>query len=222
MDSMSDMETSCKISMLWNWHTIDACFISNSWHIRSTGNFAGACIGAILLVVCLEFLRRLGREYDAFVVRRARLREMYLSGSVSGLTSQTTQNSHTVKITGDNGDASDGVITSIPDSNSNGKDLGLNSATVVAAASSSQCENGKATTTLGPYRPSLVEQLIRALLHTMQFAVAYIVMLLAMYFNGYIIICIFIGAFLGSFIFSWEPVTSNHGNDATAVTKCCG
>lgn len=38
--------------------------------------------------------------------------------------------------------------------------------------------------------PNLVQQLVRALLHMLQFAVAYIIMLLAMYFNGYIIICI--------------------------------
>lgn len=59
------------------------------------------------------------------------------------------------------------------------------------------------------YRPSPVEQMVRALLHMLQFAVAYFIMLLAMYFNGYIIICIFIGAFLGSLIFSWEPVSLN-------------
>ncbi|KAJ5735047.1 uncharacterized protein N7483_000172 [Penicillium malachiteum] len=59
----------------------------------------------------------------------------------------------------------------------------------------------------GLYRPSFVEQIIRALLHTMQFAVAYFIMLLAMYYNGYIIICIFIGAYIGSFIFSWEALS---------------
>ena len=40
------------------------------------------------------------------------------------------------------------------------------------------------------FTPSLPQQLIRALLHMCQFAVAYFVMLLAMYFNGYIIISI--------------------------------
>lgn len=54
------------------------------------------------------------------------------------------------------------------------------------------------------FTPNLCQQLVRALLHMLQFAVAYFVMLLAMYFNGYIIICILIGAFLGAFIFSWH------------------
>ncbi|TGO25291.1 hypothetical protein BPAE_0083g00240 [Botrytis paeoniae] len=56
------------------------------------------------------------------------------------------------------------------------------------------------------FRPCLLQQIIRALFHMMQFAVAYFVMLLAMYFNGYIIICIIIGAFLYAFVFSWEPI----------------
>ncbi|WEW56984.1 copper transporter complex subunit Ctr4 [Emydomyces testavorans] len=39
-------------------------FISNSWKITSKGMFAGSCIGVILLVMSLEFLRRVGHEYD--------------------------------------------------------------------------------------------------------------------------------------------------------------
>ncbi|KAL2857122.1 Ctr copper transporter [Aspergillus pseudoustus] len=57
--------------MLWNWNTIDSCFLSSQWHIRSRGMFAGSCIGVILLVIALEFLRRVAREYDAFLVHRA-------------------------------------------------------------------------------------------------------------------------------------------------------
>ena len=56
------------LQMLWNWYTVDACFLSNSWHITSPGMFAGSCIGVIGLVVALEFLRRLGKEYDRRLV----------------------------------------------------------------------------------------------------------------------------------------------------------
>jgi len=56
--------------MLWNWDTIDTCFLAKSWHVRSKGMFAGCCIGVILLVVCLEFLRRAGKEYDRYLVAR--------------------------------------------------------------------------------------------------------------------------------------------------------
>ncbi|RFU27519.1 hypothetical protein B7463_g8830, partial [Scytalidium lignicola] len=40
--------SSCKIDMLWNWYTVDACFISRSWHITSKGMFAGAFLGAFV------------------------------------------------------------------------------------------------------------------------------------------------------------------------------
>ncbi|KAJ5645844.1 hypothetical protein N7490_002216 [Penicillium lividum] len=59
--------------MLWNWNTVDSCFIAESWHITSKGMFAGSCIGVIFLVICLEFLRRLGKEYDRFLSRQHEL-----------------------------------------------------------------------------------------------------------------------------------------------------
>ena len=59
--------------MLWNWNTIDACFIAQSWQITSRGVFAGSCIGVVLLVVTLELLRRAGKEYDRYLVHQHRL-----------------------------------------------------------------------------------------------------------------------------------------------------
>ena len=58
--------------MLWNWYTVDSCFIARSWHVRSSGAFAGSCIGVILLVIALEFIRRSQREYDAYILRQWR------------------------------------------------------------------------------------------------------------------------------------------------------
>ncbi|KAJ5758452.1 hypothetical protein N7520_005608, partial [Penicillium odoratum] len=65
--------TQQKGNMLWNWNTVDSCFIAESWHITSKGMFAGSCIGVIFLVICLEFLRRLGKEYDRFLSRQHEL-----------------------------------------------------------------------------------------------------------------------------------------------------
>lgn len=56
--------------MLWNWNTIDTCFLSSSWHIRSSGMFAGSCIGVILLAMSLEFMRRAVKEYDRYLIRK--------------------------------------------------------------------------------------------------------------------------------------------------------
>ncbi|KAJ5500183.1 Ctr copper transporter [Penicillium expansum] len=189
--------------MLWNWYTVDACFLANSWHIKSRGMFAGSCIGVICLVLSLELLRRLGREYDSFIVRRARLRRLYLSGS-SNVPCEAKKEMPTSRPNGDS------------------KKRASVSAAVPANAMRDVQRIERQEAMLAPYRPSLVEHTVRSLMHMAQFAVAYIIMLLAMYFNGYIIICIFIGAFLGAFIFSWEPVNLNQESDATSVTKCCG
>ncbi|KAL4820570.1 Ctr copper transporter family-domain-containing protein [Aspergillus spinulosporus] len=192
-------EAQCVISMLWNWNTIDSCFLARSWHIRSRGMFAGSCIGVICLVIVLEFLRRIAREYDAFIIHRAQMRAQYLAPSAQTQT---------------------GAATPSPASES---DSAIGTGNKGTGGQKSPANTSTAPAAPFRVRPSLIEQVIRALLHMLQFAVAYFVMLLAMYFNGYIIICIFIGAFLGSFIFSWEYIGGGvKENDATAVTKCCG
>ncbi|KAF1945132.1 high affinity copper transporter [Clathrospora elynae] len=70
MEGMAMGNSTCKMEMLWNWNVVDSCFLSQSWHITNNAMFAASCIGATLLVVCLEFLRRVGHEYDAFLLRQ--------------------------------------------------------------------------------------------------------------------------------------------------------
>ncbi|KAI1641713.1 Ctr-domain-containing protein [Daldinia loculata] len=73
MGGMGDRESQtgeCKISMLWNWETIDACFLSESWQVKSRGGFAGLCIGVVLLVILLEFLRRASKIYDQHLIHQ--------------------------------------------------------------------------------------------------------------------------------------------------------
>ena len=113
--------------MLWNWNTIDSCFLASSWKITSTGVFAGSCIGVVLLVISLEMLRRGVKEYDRFLI------------------------SNHIK-----SQASSGFPKSMADEGGAGP---------------------ACATTANRYRPTILEQTIRALLHTLQFAVAYIVML---------------------------------------------
>lgn len=105
-------------------------------------------------------------------------------------------------------------------------------AAAVASSASSENDANKTlatTAALAPlarnFRPSVIQQAIRALLHMLQFAVAYFVMLLAMYYNGYIIICIFIGAYIGYFICGWESFNVGRGGQDRMqenVTVCCG
>lgn len=68
MGSSSSSSSSCTISMLWNWTTVDACFISSQWHIRTVGAYVGSLIGVFVWVVVLEAFRRLSREYDRRII----------------------------------------------------------------------------------------------------------------------------------------------------------
>ncbi|PRT53501.1 Copper transport protein ctr4 [Wickerhamiella sorbophila] len=64
------MGNGCKISMLWNWNTIDACFISSGWQITNSGMFAGTCIGVFFWVVAICLVQRLHREFDRYIYRQ--------------------------------------------------------------------------------------------------------------------------------------------------------
>ena len=174
--------------MLWNWNVIDTCFISESWHVTSRGMFAGSCIGVILLVILLEFLRRAAKEYDRYIVM---------------------EHSKTL------------VSNMVPSSasSSDGSGTNKNPATTAIATSSMGGATG------AKFRPSILQQAVRALLHTCAFAVAYFVMLLAMYYNGYFIVCIFLGAYIGYFIFGWESFNVKKGGEDRMqenATVCCG
>lgn len=155
-------------------------FISATWRITSPGMFAGSCIGVICLTASISFVRRLHRAYDAFLARGQR------GGQPSG---------HAFARVFGNGRS----VEHVEQADSISKDSSRISQT-------QQPLKDIQSPTSGPYRASLVQQLIRALLHMVQFGVAYFVMLLAMYYNGYFIICILIGAFLGYLAFEWEPI----------------
>jgi solute carrier family 31 (copper transporter), member 1 len=142
--------------MLWNWYTVDTCFLSSSWHVTSSGMFAGSCIGVICLVISLEFLRRLGKEYDQIIVRNVQKRHPLLRPINDSSSESRT----------DTAVEAQGFV---------GKD-----------ASNVTCHrilSGPSRTGLS-FRPSILQQTIRAFLHMLQFAVAYFIMLLAMYYNG--------------------------------------
>lgn len=171
------------MQMLWNWYTVDSCFISSTWRITSKGKFAGSCIGVVCLVIALEFLRRLQREYDAYLVKQHRMRNAQIHSSVHEKGSDTGH---------------------LMDIEANG--MGKNDSNRVQVTSKSPAPGPAADLKSQRLVPTVFQQAIRALIHMLQFAVAYFIMLLAMYYNGYIIISIIIGAYLGAFIFSWEGI----------------
>ena len=168
--------------MLWNWYTLDACFLTSSWHITSHGMFAGSCIAIIALVCTLEFLHRMGRRYDRYLLRE---HQMHQQAAPVSSSSKSSRN--------ENAKSSVSLMTK--------PELGNSSKPMT-------------------FRPNALQQMVRTLLHVLQFALAYVIMLLAMYYNGYVIICIFIGAFVGFFLFEWERITLEGTRDDAVV--CCG
>ncbi|OQV06945.1 hypothetical protein CLAIMM_11444 isoform 3 [Cladophialophora immunda] len=193
MGGMGMGGNSCKISMTWNWYTVGACFISKDWQITSGGMFAGSCIGVICLVISLEFLRRLGRDYDAWIARHDR----------KALSAAAAARLHPEDGSSSNHESGNGKQPSP-------------SSQLVGSAVFHRPQVSRLTL--------LQRQVIRSLIHMVQFGVAYFIMLLAMYYNGYIIICIIIGAFLGAFIFSWDQLLNeaNRKPEPADTTGCCG
>nr|GAT52020.1 predicted protein [Mycena chlorophos] len=61
---------SCKLSMLWNWDTVDTCLISSEWHVHTKRQYAGTLLALFLVVILLEGVRRLGRVYDRYIIRK--------------------------------------------------------------------------------------------------------------------------------------------------------
>ncbi|KAH6630756.1 putative high affinity copper protein [Chaetomium sp. MPI-SDFR-AT-0129] len=191
----------CKISMLWNWYTLDACFLARSFHITSHAAFAATCIGVILLVIALEALRRLGREYDERIQRgfgeRAR--------ALAALADDEAET--------ENGVVGAGGFRDEVEVDADGDGSSSSSRTRAIA-------RGEPRTVT--FRATPVQQLVRAVIHTATFGVAYVVMLLAMYYNGYIIISILVGALLGKFLCDWLTVAVVVGGESEGKVKGSG
>lgn len=160
--------------------------------------FAGSCIGVILMVMLLEFLRRTAKEYDRLLLRqhqRAMFAESSSSGTFTPPPPPPPAPAAPATTCCDGGDNADSI-------ESEKNDLPKSSPAVTTATRAPAFQTKRTTR----FRPNVMQQAIRALLHMLQFALAYFIMLLAMYYNGYLIICIFIGAYLGAFLFTWESV----------------
>lgn len=163
------------MQMLWNWYTIDSCFIARSWHVRSSGAFAGSCIGVILLVISLEFLRRAQRELDRYF-RRV---------NSSSISSHQPSAAAAAQPTGEESGSS-------ASSGRSGKGL------TAAVTGRGMVDGGRMTTVVGPLK--WWQQLVRSALFMVQFAVGYFVMLLAMYYNGELFLDPFLFFFFGGIL----------------------
>ena len=73
MEHGHDSMSSCTMSMVWNWQTVDACFLSEAWHVRSKVGFAFSVIGVFLIVCGIEATRRTARDFDRWVSTQRRI-----------------------------------------------------------------------------------------------------------------------------------------------------
>jgi copper transporter 1 len=175
--------------MLWNWYTIDSCFLAESWHVGSNGAFAASCIGTILLVMILEALRRVGKEYDDWILRgfqaRAAQARLGLSRQSAGPPSSSSSATGNPK----------GATAKVTPASAAWKRLGG----AAVAGGNGVGGGGRAVV----FRASPLQQVLRSVIHAAALGLAYIVMLLVMSYNGYIIICVIIGGGLGKFFCDW-------------------
>ena len=131
-------------------------FLSPTWYISSHGMFAGSCIGVICLVMALEFLRRVQREYNRSI-NRTKDDDGDTTTLIAGSTSNSSIDDHGCR---------------------KGPDVNI-------AATRSPRGQGSQIPRQQMNRMTLLRrQFIRAVMHMLQFGVAYIIMLIAMSFNG--------------------------------------
>ncbi|KAK8038718.1 hypothetical protein PG993_007129 [Apiospora rasikravindrae] len=55
----------CKVNLLWNWDTIDTCFLAPSWYNNSTIKFAFSCIFVFIFAVTLQVFYHSLKTFDA-------------------------------------------------------------------------------------------------------------------------------------------------------------
>lgn len=145
--------------MFWNWYTTDACFLFSNLHITSSLMFAAFCIGTFALVIVLECLRRLQRDYD----RQLSYHDHHHHHHPSH------QQDRPPKFSETDPDSAAGNYADVPHS------------AIPLLHNPWMQQSG-----LRPrgYLPNAIQQAIRASIYTLQFVIAYTLMLLAMYYNG--------------------------------------
>ncbi|EWZ86942.1 hypothetical protein FOWG_10411 [Fusarium oxysporum f. sp. lycopersici MN25] len=192
--------------MLWNWNTIGTCFISKAWYMDSGGKFGITCFGAFMLVMLLEFLARVSREWERHRFARGAPNSQGPYAPAAGIELAVLQ------------PAAAQPAAAQPD------DIQPDDIQPVASrpASATGPNNGKdandANNDANPipnFCPSFVEHaFINAILHMVQCIITYILILMAVSFNGYIIISMFIGAYVGALCFQRDPLTETRNPNA--------
>ncbi|KAF5685201.1 copper transport ctr4 [Fusarium denticulatum] len=200
-------------TMLWNWNTIGACFISEGWYISSPALFALTCLGALGVAMLFEFVCRVSREWERHRFARdvGNPREFYphIPGiELAPLQPAAAQPVPAQPVPAQPADAQSARSAQSAQS-AGAQPADAQPAQPVAARPAS------ANNRVPPFFPSRVEHaLIKSLLHVLQVAIAYGLILMAVSFNGYVILCIGTGHYLGCFLFGRDPLTETNKPNA--------
>lgn len=224
----------CKISMLWNWYTIDTCFIARSWRCDTKGKFAGSCIGCFALVVAAQWLNRVSRQFDIELVKRHKMKYLgdQLSKNVLSSDDVTSElsNDQLHQITNESGLMTTIIALQKTLSHTWYFNFCGRRETIEDNALEKSLSCCSAAPSVQIY-PSFLDHIVRVGVFVLQWGLSYIIMLLFMYYNGYIIISCIIGAFVGRFLFNYEPLGicgGSNGNSSLVAhdreendRKCC-
>lgn len=184
----------CKISMLWNWYTIDSCFLAKSWHVHSRGMFAGTCIGLFFWVIAYCWFHRFIVEYDNAIID-------YKLKDVDPCLSCCTASKTDINSSDDKQSATENQTTSAPI-----KRPGSDFWTPLLNTFSHKWFAFRSTND-GKVYPSAIEHVFRSGLYLCEWTVSYLIMLMWMYYNGYLIITMILAYFFGQVIFNYTPLT---------------
>ncbi|KAG0683156.1 Copper Transporter integral membrane protein that functions in high affinity copper transport [Pichia californica] len=209
---------SCKISMLWNWYTIDSCFLAKSWHVKSRGMFAGTCIGIFFWVIAYCWFHRFIVEYDNSILDYKIKKYNLECQSCCG--NDTNNCCDGDKIIDDKSSSSlssnkEYKQNLVTDTTNNIKSPGSDLWTPLKNTFSHRWYLSWMNKEKEHIYPNPIEHIGRSGLYLIEWTVSYLIMLMWMYYNGYVIITMILGYFFGQLLFNYTPLTIMPKRDYT-------
>lgn len=195
----------CRISMLWNWYTIDSCFLASSWHVKSKGMFAGTCIGTFFWIIAYIWFHRILIEYDQAVVqyKLEKYKQQHTEACVCCCNKEEEENPDFIPLDNKTDDNAKETMAENIDEGSFFKPIVNALKHNWLLSHPKRDSSGAIQIYLSP-----AEHLIRSFLYMIEWACSFLIMLMWMYYNGYIIIVCILGYFVGELLFNYAPIAS--------------
>ena len=199
----------CKISMLWNWYTIDSCFIAKSWHVTSRGMFAGTCVGLFFWILAYCWFHRFIVEFDnAIVDYKVKKHNVTSCGDCCGENApcaEAMSSEQETEKSSQEGNAH-GTTNTVTLATSGVKAPGSDLWSPLLSTFSHKWYIAWLQKNKGEIYPSPAEHIARSGLYLMEWTCSYLIMLMWMYYNGYLIITMILGYFFGQLLFNYTPL----------------